>query len=313
MSISKIIHLLGYGSGLAAADPGSADGPQVMRQSPYLAAMTEKGLQLKWEEMIKPANQTDQTKLAVISDLCLRLATQTNKLVANKKFFTVMGGDHSSAIGTWSGVSHAMRAQGPVGLIWIDAHMDSHTPHTSLSGNIHGMPLASLLGYGMPSLTKILDTDPKLKPEHLCLIGIRSFERGEAALLKELNVRIFFMEEVKQRGLAAVMKEALMIVSKGTAGFGMSLDMDGFDPNDAPGTGVPVPNGISARELCSALQILVNEPHFLGAELVEFDPHRDQKHKTEKLVSHLLAILALGKHYDAVIKDCCTHTADAAV
>ena len=307
MSVSKALHLLGYASGLAAADPGSSDGPEVMQKSPYLAELVDKGVKLKWDLMIKPDLESDNSKLAMIATQCQQLAARTEKLTSGQEFFSVLGGDHSCAIGTWSGVAHAIKDKGDLGLIWIDAHMDSHTPHTSLSGNIHGMPIASLLGYGTPSLVNILNNQPKIKPEHLCLIGVRSFERGEAALLKQLNVKIFFMEEVKQRGLNVIMQEALDIVSKGTAGFGLSIDIDSMDPNDAPGTGCPEPNGISAKELCQSLRILTNAPNLLGTEIVEFDPHRDIDHKTEKLVSHLIAAIALGNRYHAVIKNCCSH------
>lgn len=313
MSISKTIHLLGYASGLAGADPGSADGPLVMRSSPALAELGQKGLRLIWEDMLAAEQTTQQSKLAMIGDLCQKLAKKTQQLTTQKEFFTVMGGDHTSAIGTWSGVHHALKQQGPLGLIWIDAHMDSHTPYTSLTGNFHGMPLACLLGYGMPSLTNVLDNAPKIKPEHLCLIGVRSYERGEAAFLKELNVRVFFMEEVRERGMNDVMKEAIHIVSQGTAGFGVSVDIDSMDPADAPGTGVKEPNGIAAKNLVQSLRLLANEPKFLGAEVVEFDPHRDINRKTEILVSQIIGSLALGKSYYDVSKSCCLDTADAVV
>lgn len=312
MSISKTIHLLGYASGLAGADQGSADGPLVMRQSPYLADLGKK-INLKWIEMLQLNQAESASKLAAVAEMCQRLAKQTQQLVTNKQFFTVLGGDHTSAIGTWSGVHQAIKPRGDLGLIWIDAHMDSHTPYTSLTGNIHGMPVACLLGYGMPSLVNILANAPKIKPEHLCLIGVRSFERGEAAFLKELNVRIFFMEEVKERGLNAVMKEALQIVKRGTAGFGISVDIDSMDPQDAPGTGVREPNGLAARDLCEALQMLADEPNLLGAEIVEFDPHKDKNHKTEKLVSQLLGSLSLGKYYHENHKSYRPITADAVV
>ena len=241
MISSKTVHLLGYASGLGSADPGTCDGPVVLQQSPYLSALVDKGITLQWQEIIKPEAGKKCSKLALISKECQKLAKNVSILVENKQFFTVFGGDHSSAIGTWSGVHHALKSQGKLGLIWIDAHMDSHTPHTSPTGNIHGMPLACLLGYGMPLLINMLDEEPKLKPEHVCLIGIRSFEAGEAALLKELKVRIFYIEEVIERGLAAVMEDAIKIASTGTAGFGVTIDIDSMDPSDAPGTGVVEP------------------------------------------------------------------------
>lgn len=305
--MSKKIHLIGYASGLAGADPrhSSGEGPLVMKRSPYLANLEKKNIQFQWHKMISPSKEVaDDARLPTIVDLCQQLADEVYQRAEKKDFFTVLGGDHSSAIGTWSGAYHAYKKAGPIGLIWIDAHMDSHTPETSLSGNIHGMPLAALLGYGNSDLTQILDAEPKLKPEHVCLIGVRSFEKGEADLLQKLNVKIFFIEEVKQRGLAAVMKDALEIVTKGTIGFGVTIDIDSMDPADAPGTGVRAPNGLSAVDLCQAVQWIAEDSRLIGAEIVEFDPSRDINDKTEKQVVDFIGSFALGSQYHDITKDC---------
>lgn len=291
MSMNKNVYLLGYASGIAGADSGSGDGPLVLQQSPYLTQLSKMGLDLHWQAILKP--QTDITpKLMVVSRQCQNLSTAVVDLVREKKFFTVLGGDHTCAIGTWSGVHDALKNQGPIGLIWIDAHMDSHTPETSLSGNLHGMPLACLLGYGEPALTQISNAAPKLKPEHVCLIGVRSFEEGEAKLLQRLKVRVFFMDEIKQRGLEAVMRDAIQIVTQGTVGFGLSLDIDSMDPQDAPGTGVTEQDGIRGDDLCRALKILA-KPNLIGVEIAEFDPHHDQNHLTEKLIAQLMEAITL--------------------
>lgn len=296
MSISKKIHLVGYASGLAGPVRSSENGPIVLQQSSYMAAL-EPMLTLQWHKMIGEPTLSPHTKKTLIAEFCQELASETYKLTTNKEFFVVLGGDHSSAIGTWSGMQYALKKQGPIGLIWIDAHMDSHTPDTSQTGNIHGMPLAALLGHGDPVFTTILDADPKLKPEHICLIGVRSYERGEIDLLKKLNIRIFFMEEVIERGLEVVMKEALEIATQGTVGFGITIDIDSMDPKDAPGTGVAEPGGILAQDLFEALKIIGNDTRLIGAEIAEFDPKRDQNQKTEKLIPQLIAILALGHQH----------------
>jgi arginase len=281
-SISKTVYLLGYASGTAAADAGCCDGPLVLEKSPYMAALSEAGIDL---------HNGSESVLESVTRQCQSLAAAVAEQVKNKHFFTVFGGDHSCAIGTWSGVYSVVGKLGDMGMIWIDAHMDSHTPATSMTGNVHGMPLACLMGHGHPALINILSDKPKLKPEHVCIIGVRSYESGEAELLRDLGVRVFFIEEVQERGLAAVMTEALAIANKGTIGYGLSIDIDSIDPVDAPGTGVSEPNGLSASALCEVLKVVAGDERLLGTEIVEFDPHRDHDQLTEKLVPKLMAAI----------------------
>jgi arginase len=289
--MNRIIHLLGYACGVASADPGTAEGPLVLQNSAYLAELSQR-FDLRWEPLVKSLKGHTETKLTATAAACSDLAKLTARVVREGLFFNVFGGDHSSAIGTWSGVANAKRDEGDIGLIWVDAHMDSHVPETSSTGNIHGMPVACLLGYGSKSLTEIMDSQPKLKPENLCLIGIRSYEPGEAALLKKLNVKVFFMDDINSRGLNAIMAEAIAIVTKNTIGYGISIDIDSMDPEDAPGTGVAEANGIRADDLCAALTLLQNDARLLGAEIVEFDPRRDRDQITEKLIPRIMEAIA---------------------
>lgn len=293
----KAVYFVGYASGIAGSDSGSGDGPGVLKNSPIIAKLTQKGLQCHWGELVKSTNQ-DASILDRVSEQCTALAKAVKYSVSQDQFFIVLGGDHSCAIGTWSGVYDALDTKDELGLIWIDAHMDSHTPETTLTGNIHGMPLASLLGYGYANLINILKAQPKLKPENVCLIGTRSYEEGEALLLKKLNVRIFFMNEVKERGMEAVMKEALAIIKKNTSYFGVTLDIDAIDPADAPATGVVESDGIRAKDLYPAIQMLANEERLIGLEIAEFDPHKDKNHMTEMLISNMITSITLGKTYD---------------
>src|SRR3990167_8852928 len=152
MPMNKTLFVLGYASDVAGAKRGSAEGPLVLQQSSYLAALREQGLNLHWHAMIKAGNQSE-SRLMQVNTLCNALAKEGAEQVQEKQFFLVLCGDHTCAIGTWSGASVAKKKQGPLGLIWIDAHMDSHTPQTSVSGNFHGMPLACLLGHGEKNLT----------------------------------------------------------------------------------------------------------------------------------------------------------------
>lgn len=295
-SVSKKIYLVGSASGVAAAKAGCSDGPLVLQKSPAMAALAQHGLDLNWQAMIE--TKSDKKAAAALDDVarhCEKVGTEVAALVQDKRFFTVFGGDHSCAIGTWSGVHKGLDKQGDFGLIWIDAHLDSHTPETSHSGNIHGMPVASILGFGHPALKNLLGAAPKLKPEHLCIIGARSFEEGEEALIKQLKVRVYFMDEVKRRGLQEILAEAKEIVTQGTLAYGVTIDIDSIDPRDAPGTGYHEPDGLSAVELCLALTQFAGDQRLIGTEIVEFDPHNDINHMTEALIAKLLAALIIGK------------------
>ncbi len=292
MSNNKSLILLGYAADIAGPTLGCADGPYAIQHSTHLQTLVEQGIDIQWSTIIKTYAQTHD-KLLQVREQCEQLAKAVIPLVQQKKLFAVIGGDHTSAIGTWSAVSTAIEKKGSLGLIWIDAHMDSHTPETSLSGNLHGMPLACLLGQGDDALTHLLSDRQKLKPEHLCLIGVRSFESGEANLLKKLNVRIYFIEEVKQRGLNTVLAEAIKLVSQDTIGYGLSIDIDSIDPIDAPGTDTPEPNGLNANELCKALTMIAGDSRLLGLEIAEFNPQVDLNQKTEKLIARMLQSILL--------------------
>lgn len=290
----KMYHLVGYASGIAGPDQRVGEGPVVIKKSPFLHELNQR-VALNWAATLTtPPEPTVSTDI-IIANACTSLAKITSELTTKREQFCVLGGDHASAIGTWSGVYDAVHQSGDIGLIWIDAHMDSHTPQTSESGNIHGMPLACLLGQGYSSLTSILNTAPKIKPQHLCLIGVRSFEGGEAAFLKNMNVKVYFMEEVKQRGFEAILKEAVDYVSRGTIGYGITLDIDAIDPLEAPGVDVPEADGIKVKELKRGLQSVAADNRLLATEIVEFDPSHDKEQMTEKLIISFIEILASAK------------------
>ncbi|WP_051908561.1 arginase [Candidatus Odyssella acanthamoebae] len=194
----------------------------------------------------------------------------------------VLGGDHSIAIGTWSAMHQ--HYQKDFGLIWIDAHLDSHTPETSPSQARHGMPLAALIGQGDCELTSIGSAEPKLKPENLVIIGARSFEEGEQVLLEQLGVRVMYMDEVRQRGFRACFEEAVTMLTKNGQHFGISFDVDAFDPLIAPGTGAAEPNGLLETDVLFAMEGIFDHDQLLGFELVEFNPTLDIQDKTLNLI-----------------------------
>jgi arginase len=288
------INIIGAASGIGAKIVETAMGPSYMKASSLLQNEINRNKRLHWQEIISiDHDQQKSNKIHSIAAWSSLIAKQTYDSVKKSQPFIVLGGDHSCAIGTWSGAFCARRNQGDSGLIWIDAHLDSHTFDTSISKSIHGMPVACLLGYGDDHLTQISDAKPKIKPQHLCIIGARSYEDGEYELLTRLGVRIFFMSEVQERGLKVILQEAMEIVKGANAGFGITIDLDAIDPKDAPGTGSPEPNGLSSKELIQnladlSLMNLDNHNNFLGLEIAEFNPNLDQNHITEQLICYII-------------------------
>lgn len=287
---ARNIVVIGAASGAGAPDPATAEGPDALRR--YRVFHDTPLQHVEWDAILRVPREAEDTPLHAVAALGARLAAAVEQALRDGHFPLVVGGDHSCAIGTWSGVHRMLATRGPLGLIWIDAHMDSHTFATTESGQIHGMPLAALLGHGDAALTSIEGAEAKLLPEHVCLIGVRSFEAGEAALLHRLGVRVFGMDEVRERGLATVFAEALAIVRRGTAGFGVSIDLDALDPAEEPGVGTPVPGGLSRAELAAALAGLRNDAAFVAMEIVEYNPRRDRRHLTADAAGALLDAIA---------------------
>lgn len=281
------VELVGYASGVAGNNPDCALGPWYVYYHPEL--FQSLSVQVNWHTLLpSTAIGSGKAVVSAVEHGLQQLADAVLPLARAQKPICVIGGDHSCGIATWSAVAHANRARGDIGLIWIDAHMDSHTPETSGSQNIHGMPVAHLLGEGLPSLAQLLDSDAKIKPENLCLIGIRSYQKGEADLLARLGVKIYFMEEVIQRGIQVVLLEAQQHVSRHTCGVGISIDLDAMDPMDAPGVGYREPGGIAGDSLVSGLHELAQRHEFLALEVTEYNPLLDDHGKTARLLVALL-------------------------
>lgn len=230
-----------------------------------------------------------------IADTCTRSASVILDILAAGRTPLVLGGDHSMAAGTVSGVSEFFRRKGErIGLLWLDAHSDINTPETSPSGNVHGMPLAALLGLGPAPLGTIFHSEPKIAPENTVLIGIRDVDHAESDNLRRAGVRVFTMRDIDERGLRAVMEEALRLVSNGTIGFHVSLDMDWIDPEDAPGVGTPVRGGATYREAHLAMEIVADHGGLVSLEIVEVNPVLDERNRTAELAVEL-ACSAFGK------------------
>ncbi|HEX7961622.1 MAG TPA: arginase [Terriglobales bacterium] len=234
--------------------------------------------------------------LKEITATCLKEAELVLKTLEQGMVPLVIGGDHSVAAGTVSGVAEFHRRQNAkIGLIWIDAHGDLNTPETSPSGNVHGMPLAAILGLGPPELANIFDWSPKIAPENCVIIGVRDIDMTERENIRRAGItEVYTMRDIDERGMRTVMEEALRTAGRGTAGYHISLDMDWIDPEDAPGVGTPVRGGATYREAHLAMEIIADHGRMLSFEVVEVNPVIDEHNRTANLAVEL-AMSAFGK------------------
>jgi arginase len=242
-----------------------------------------------------PAGADNAKYLAQIAATCRKLALTVEKALGEGKSPLVLGGDHSIAVGTVAGVTRHFRKQTQkIGLLWIDAHADMNTPETSPSGNVHGMPLACCIGMGPPELTTLLGPAPKVHASKVAIVGLRDVDALEKPHVRESGVKAFTMRDIDERGLRAVMDDAIRIVCDGTAGFHLSLDMDFVDPQYAPGVGTPVRGGATYREAHLAMEMLCDSGRMLSMEVVEINPVIDEVNRTADLGVELI-MSALGK------------------
>jgi arginase len=275
------LSIIGAASGLGAPDGRCGGGPQIVEQ----ALQQQPSSFLEWHKTINPVDTGDEARLP---EFLHRLADSCAALLQNRQRIAVVGGDHACAMGTWRGV--AQTAGSPLGLIWIDAHLDAHTPVTSPRGFWHGMPVAALLGQMAAGGEAVID------PRHFCVVGARSFEDDEHALLQRLGVRIITMAEVGRLGLEAAMAEALDIATSGTVAYGISIDLDAIDPADAPGVGTPVVGGLRAAELLAWLRGVADDPRLRALELAEFNPVVDKEQRTLELLLQILKTASGADH-----------------
>ncbi|WP_368503685.1 arginase [Alkalihalophilus sp. As8PL] len=269
-------------------------GPSAIRYAGLISRLEALGHEVKDFGDIRIERRSDQQVSAGLKNLTQvihandLLRQQVESIEAEGYFPLVLGGDHSIAIGTLAGVTKERKQ---LGVIWYDAHGDLNTGDTSPSGNIHGMPLAVSLGLGDESLTSIGGFAPKIKPEHIVIVGARSLDDGEKKLIKEKGIKIFTMHEIDRLGMTKVMEQAIEHVSAGTDGVHLSLDLDGLDPNDAPGVGTPVLGGISYRESHLAMEMLAEAGILTSTEFVEVNPILDERNKTAEVAVALMGSL----------------------
>lgn len=243
----------------------------------------------------QPYGEKRAKYLNEIAETCRGLAEMTEQTLAEGFLPVVLGGDHSIAIGSCSGVSDFFRKQSKkIGYLWLDAHGDMNTPESSPSGNVHGMPLAALIGYGAPELVDLLGYKPKVEPRHVAIVGVRDLDAKERRLVKESGVHAFTMRDIDERGMREVMSEALRFAMDDTDGVAVSLDMDVIDPSDAPGVGTPVRGGITYREAHLGMEMIADSEAMVSLEIVEINPVIDL-HNTTALLGVEMVLSATGK------------------
>lgn len=288
---TAVLQLVGAAVGEGASDGGCKWGAAALREHGIASALAATGRTVTWGDTVTAQPMLATSRLNAIECFSEGLAGAVAQVLRQNHQPLVLGGDHSCAVGTWSAVAEHLRPRGALGLVWIDAHLDAHTPDTSDSQAPHGMPVAALLGHGSEGMTGLFGWRHKVRAEHLVIIGARSYEPTEKALLESLGVRVMFMPEVLERGFAACFDEARTLVRAGTAGWGVSFDLDGLDPRDAPGTGTPVEQGI---RLADALQVMAgcsHDPQFVALELTEYNPLRDFGGRTAQAATDLVCAM----------------------
>ena len=286
--MQRQIELIGAAWGLGGPEPGCAEAPAAL--IPLVEAEMQRcGVPVHSGPILSPL-RTERRKQLAVSKLCGLLASAVADCVRRGRLPCVLGGDHSCAGGTWSGVARSVR--GALGLVWIDAHMDAHTPRTSHTGRLHGMPLAWLLGEDDDPLYGL--TTGVIEPQHVVLIGVRSFEPEEKVRLERLGVRVVYMAEIRSRGIKPAMDEAIGIATRGTTAFGISIDLDVVTPDEAPGVGTPVPDGVSGAELGRALDGIGMRVDLAALELVEYSPRLDPGGATARVAVDLVRSALCG-------------------
>src|SRR5215212_3131075 len=289
---------LGFGGGLEGVDIGPA-ALRVARLNQRIAQLGYEVRDLGDMRLVRPQMTTEPVEkvkyLQEISAVCEELALEVRNILSGGELPLVLGGDHSIAIGSFAGSSSFYRERNQtLGLIWFDAHADMNTPETSPSGNIHGMPLSALLGFGAPELTHVAGFAPKLDPRFCAHIGARDIDQGERELIRRLGMRFFTMREIDERGIGSCMDEAISIASRAEAGYSVTFDVDALDPGDAPGSGTLVRGGLTYRESHLAMEKIAEAGGMRSLEIVEINTALDVNNRTAELGVELI-LSALGK------------------
>jgi arginase len=289
------IHILGVPMDLGAGRRGVDMGPSAIRLARLAPTLRDLGHTIvDMGNIHSPVAEAVQSTSGLpyaeaIAEVCQQTHDRLETL-PKEVFPIVLGGDHSISMGSVSGI----RRQKRTGVLWIDAHTDVNTPETSPSGNIHGMPLAHLLGFGDQRLKAIWGGGAAFRPEDLVFIGLRSVDRGERDFIHDNDIKAFTMKDIDRRGMASIAEEAIQCLEQ-VEQLHVSFDADALDPTLAPGVGTPIPGGLSYREAHLLMELLADAGRVTSLDLVEVNPILDIQNKTAQIMVEMTASL-LGKN-----------------
>jgi arginase len=298
----KTVNIIGVPLDLGGNRRGVDMGPSALRIAGLSERITELGYPVVDRgDLRTPIPETQELRderqkyVHDIAKVCEQLYELAGRCFAEGGLPLVLGGDHSLAAGSVAAAAHWARKTRnlPIGLLWIDAHGDMNTPATSVSGNVHGMPLAALLGPEPSDLSNIGGFTPKVLPGHTVLIGVRNLDVREKIAVRDSHVNVFTMKDIDREGIASIVEKAVNLAGNGTAGIHVSFDLDACDPSIAPGVGTPVKGGLDYREAHMVMEIVADSGMLTSLDLVEVNPTLDVRNATAQLAAELAAS-ALG-------------------
>jgi arginase len=300
--MAQKVRIIGVPMDLGQSRRGVDMGPSALRGAGLQASIKKLGLQVEDignlsvkqpEEM--PVGEKHAKYMQEIAETCADVAAAAEKSLSEGYLPLVLGGDHSIAAGVAAGVAnHFRKEKKQIGYLWLDAHGDMNTPESSPSGNVHGMPLAAIMGYGAPELVDLLGFKPKAEPGNIVIVGARDLDAQERKIVKKSGIHVFTMRDIDERGMREVMSDALKYALDDTAGIAVSLDMDFVDPSDAPGVGTPVRGGVTYREAHLAMEMIADTESMVSLEVVEINPILDEHNRTA-LLGVELVLSGLGQ------------------
>lgn len=300
--MAQKVRIIGVPMDLGQSRRGVDMGPSALRGAGLQTSIKKLGLQVEDignlsvkqpEEM--PVGEKRAKYLQEIAETCGDVAAAAEKALSEGFLPLVLGGDHSIAAGVAAGVANYFRKEKKqIGYLWLDAHGDMNTPESSPSGNVHGMPLAAIMGYGAPELVDLLGFKPKAEPGNIVIVGARDLDAQERKIVKKSGIHVFTMRDIDERGMREVMADALKYAMDDTAGVAVSLDMDFVDPSDAPGVGTPVRGGVTYREAHLAMEMIADTESMVSLEVVEINPILDEHNRTA-LLGVELVLSGLGQ------------------